>query len=183
MTRDDDELADAAASAWRGRIEGIARSAASTAEWQPFAALALYEAACVLTQLTSDDVWLALKAHGIPMPGEHRGMGAVMVKGAKIGIVRNTGRTYITDVPATKRNQGRPQTLYASRIFGRPKPQWPERPAAPAPAAVPKAPTKEPTCPRDVRGKPCGQILRTTRDGLGGYRVGRCPVHSWVAYR
>ena len=56
------------------RDTAIARVTMASADWQPFARLALQTIACEREEFTTDDVWRLLHERGIPDPPEHRSM-------------------------------------------------------------------------------------------------------------
>jgi len=117
--------------------DALARVAVRSAPWRPWADIALWDAATRLAELTSDDVWIELHAHGVPDPIEPRAIGPVMLAAMARGWVRATDRHENADNPATSRNHGRPQRVYESLVYGYP-------PVPPEVWAVWDAPEPEP---------------------------------------
>lgn len=119
------------------RDEAISRvgSAAGNEWWRPYAMRAVYEAACLKREITSDDVWRVLHEHRIRDPKENRVMGPVMIVAQRKGWIEATDRTRISHDPASP-NHSRPQRVYLSRILGKALPSW-ESPVnhAPPPGA------------------------------------------------
>lgn len=136
--------------------------------WAVYAVLALDEAACLHKDLTSDQVWEVLTKRAIPFPPEPRGMGAVMVRGTRDGIVEPTNEFRVADEPATKRHGGRPQRVFKSLVYGDEPAKWPEiRTIVPT---LPKVTQRiesfdEWRCPRC--GRPLGGVIVTGDTGIG----------------
>ncbi len=93
--------------------------------WSELAKLSLMIVSCARNELTSDDVWQALKAAGVSSPEEPRAMGSVMTWGAKEGLIEHTDRVITPDV-STRSNHGRPLAVYTSLTYGDVEPTWPE---------------------------------------------------------
>jgi ssDNA-binding Zn-finger/Zn-ribbon topoisomerase 1 len=110
------------------RDEAIERvsSAAGNDWWKPYAMKAVYEAACMRQEITSDDVWRVLHEHRIRDPKENRVMGPVMIEAQRRGWLKQTDRTRISDDPSSP-NHSRPQRVYISRIVGGALPSWERR--------------------------------------------------------
>jgi len=169
-----------------------------SAPWRPWAGLALIHAAAKSVEITSDDVWRVLTAHSVPAPLEPRAMGPVMLAGVRKGLITPTERFLVSQDPATSRNHGRPQRVYASHIWelggslrwpvvgepnlGRVEPNLPD--ASPIAPLRPEA-VKEPTwrCrTKDDNGVVCdaplGDVVPVAF--VDGWVLGKCVTHKKV---
>jgi hypothetical protein len=97
--------------------------AQGTERWEPWADLAIFNAACRWEWMTTDEVWRLLADHEAPGCPEPRRIGPAMIH-AKGWIVRED--RFIDRPPATTRNR-RPQRVWKSLIHGRRPAAWPER--------------------------------------------------------
>jgi len=107
----------------QARDEAMERVETGSAWWKPYALKAVYEAACLRREITSDDVWRVLHLRGIRSPKEPRAMGPIMVSAQRVGWIEQTDRTKISDDPSTA-NHSRPQRVYVSRVVDSVLPSW-----------------------------------------------------------
>ena len=141
------------------RDTAIARVTMASADWQPFARLALQTIACEREEFTTDDVWRLLHERGIPDPRDNRSMTGAIGYGATHGLIEWTPLSRRTPHPAT-RNHMRPQTIWRSLIVGEEPPEWP-------------APVRRAYCPE------CGASLSALEDTVSPRWVrGSCPTHG-----
>ncbi len=141
--------------------------------------------------LTSDDVWRALKLRSIPEPVEPRAMGPVMLAAVREGWLEQTDRTRISPDPATQ-NHSRPQRIFRSAVLGRDAAvpaakmrgrtvsrEAPARPLVEQPRVDPLRPgatpvVRGPDCP----AKKCSLTLLEVSSISPGFATGRCPKHG-----
>ena len=151
-------------------LAALKKIATGQGDWRAYAALALDEAACLNEDLTSDQVWEVLTAHGVPSPTEPRGMGAVMITGSKTGLIEPTPEFRVSKEPATKRHGGRPQRVFRSLVFGQKPEMWPDvavlatspRPATPIGRVESFSEWRCPRC-----GRPLGGVVVNGENGIG----------------
>lgn len=79
-------------------------------EWKAAAAWAVFYVAKNKRVFTGDDVW----AVGLPRPREPRALGPIMLRAAKKGLIRKTGRMVPSAVPKDHMN---PHYEWESLIF------------------------------------------------------------------
>jgi hypothetical protein len=105
--------------------EALTLAAAASTDWDPWANLALFNAACLREDLTSDDLWMYLMGRHNP-PAEPKRMASVMTSGARLGWIVRTQNFHTSRVPMTHRHGGRAQRVWKSLIFGTAPAAWPE---------------------------------------------------------
>lgn len=149
--------------------DALRRVAEHSADWRPWADLALYNTATDNERFTSDEVWRTLKLRSIPPPSEPRAMGPVMLAGVRRRWLVPTDEFVTIPEPATGRHPG-PQRVYISRLIGAPYISWPDRGTNLDQIPVPAAPRlTEPVTGGHIEGRGTAQAPTT-----GGQP--KCPI-------